>query len=84
MNMDNSKLSMEQIEIMKDFGKCIKRLRKEHHFTQEQLAVRADISNRNLSDLENGKVNCHLTTLYLLAKAFDITLSELFILLEMR
>ncbi len=38
----------------KELGKKIKKLRKEHGYTQEQLAELVDIDNKHLSKIENG------------------------------
>ena len=45
--------------------------------TQDMLAEKIEISPRNLSDIENGKVNPYYSTIYSIAKAFGITMSEL-------
>ena len=45
-----------EIDIMLD-GTKLRRLRKEHSFTQETLAEMVGITRRHLSDLERGKKN---------------------------
>ena len=66
-----------EIDVKIDFGNRIRELRIERKWTQDDLADKSNISVRNISDIENGKVDCHLTTLYLLANAFDISMAEL-------
>ncbi len=60
------------------FGNHIRHLRIVNQLTQDELAERMDVSTRNLSDLENGKINTSYATIYLLAKALNVSLSELF------
>ena len=42
------------MNIKKELGEKIKRLRKSRGLTQEQLAELVDISSRNLSNIEQG------------------------------
>ena len=42
------------MDIKKELGAKIKRLRKQNALTQEQLAEMIDISSRNLSNIEQG------------------------------
>lgn len=58
-------------------GRKICRLRMDQGMTQEILAGRADLTQANLSLIENGKSEAGLLTLHALAKALGITLEGL-------
>ena len=56
------------------FAKLLRRYRLEAELTQEELAERAGISARAVSDLERGaKLRPHRTTVELLADALNLT-----------
>lgn len=59
-------------------GMRIKFLRKERKWSQEDLALEADVNKNYISDLENGRRNPSLEILEKIAVAFNISLSELF------
>ena len=67
------------MEIKVTIGKTIKALRKEMgpEWTQDRTAQEADISTRYYQKLEYGEKLPSLTTVFKLAKAFDITPAEL-------
>ncbi|MBX5481168.1 MAG: helix-turn-helix transcriptional regulator [Myxococcaceae bacterium] len=67
-------------EIGKRLGRRIRDLRtqKPEKWTQEDLAERAQISVSFLSMIERGERMPHVETLASLARALDVTLSELF------
>lgn len=62
----------------KQLGMRIKYLRSLKHWSQEDLALEADINKNYLSDLERGQRNPTVKILEKIAKAFNISLSELF------
>lgn len=64
--------------ITKKFGKHIKRLRNEKYLTQEELANLSGLSRQYIGDVERGVRNISLINLEKIAKAFDISLSQLF------
>lgn len=66
------------VNIKKEFGEKIKRMRKKRHLTQEQLAEMIEISPRNLSGIEVGSNFVKAETLEKLLKALNITTEELF------
>jgi len=67
---------MKSIQIK--FGKRIKDLRKTHDFTQDNLAAKAKISTKYLQNLESkNPKKASIVTIESLAKAFDISISEL-------
>lgn len=63
--------------LQQNFGRAIQQLRKEQNLSQEQLALKADIDRRYMSDIENGKRNISLDILERLAAALTISVSEL-------
>jgi transcriptional regulator with XRE-family HTH domain len=58
-------------------GQRIRRLRKAHGWRQIDLAEQAGVHENYISDLETGRKEVCLRTLRDLAKAFDVTTSEL-------
>lgn len=64
-------------QFLKMFGKRIKVLRKEYGLSQSELAGRAELEKTAIQRIERG-YNSTIKTLRKLAKAFDISFSELF------
>jgi HTH-type transcriptional regulator / antitoxin HipB len=54
-------------------GELIRRLREEHHMSQEQLAERLSTTKSAISRLENHADSVRLSTLERVAKVFDRT-----------
>lgn len=48
-------------------------LRKERGWTQEELAERSGLTQQYLSDLERGKRNPTIVTIYEIAQALDVS-----------
>ncbi len=61
----------------KRFGDRLKELRDKNKLTQEKLADKIGVDRSYMGFLERGEKNPTLRMLALLAKAFDITLSDL-------
>lgn len=59
-------------------GMRIKFLRSQRKWSQEDLALEANINKNYICDLENGRRNPSLDILERLSDAFGITLEELF------
>ena len=66
------------VNIKKQLGQKIKRLRAKHGYTQEQLAEKMQISTRTLCGIENGENFVKAETLDSFCKVFNITSFELF------
>ncbi len=66
------------MNIKKEFGEKIKRMRKSRKLTQEQLAEMIDISPRNLSGIEVGANFVKAETLEKILVALNTTTEELF------
>ncbi|OIR12523.1 transcriptional repressor DicA [mine drainage metagenome] len=70
------------MEIVHAFGKVIRQLRKEAKLTQEQLGFEADLRRTFVSLLELGQQQPTLTTIFKLAKALNVSASEIVRLIE--
>lgn len=66
------------MNIKKELGEKIKRLRKKQKLTQEQLAEMIDIAPRNLSSIEVGTSFAKAETLEKILIALNTTAEELF------
>ena len=73
---------MEDDDILVQFGRRLKTLRKQRGLSQERLALEAELERSYISDIEVGRRNLALRNLHALAVALGITLSELFIGIE--
>lgn len=60
-----------------EFGQRLRDLRKAAGLTQEQLAMKAGLERAYVSSAETGRRNATLTTLYQLASALGIDVSDL-------
>ncbi len=59
-------------------GRRISNLRERRGLSQTQLADLADVGRAHLSQIENGAVAARIDTLYALAGALEMSLSEMF------
>lgn len=60
------------------FGQRLKTLRKEKEMTQEDLAFKVGVDRSYMGFIERGEKNVTLKRLVEIAKAFRVSLSELF------
>jgi transcriptional regulator with XRE-family HTH domain len=67
---------MTEARLLKLVGKRIRQLRIERGFTQEQM-TRFGIDYKYYQRIEYGEKNLSLRTLYKIARAFDMPISEL-------
>ena len=63
-------------------GRVIQRLRKNHGYSQEVLSGFAGIARTHLVMIENGTKNANVDTLWRIADALDVPLSELIRMVE--
>ena len=63
-------------------GMRIRYLRSKRKWSQEDLALEANVNRNYICDLENGRRNPSLEILERIADAFGISLSELFLGVE--
>lgn len=71
-------IKVKNIEFMKAFGKNLNKLRKKANLTQEDLANDCNISLSQIGRIERGEINTTISTLFVLAKALDLKVAELF------
>lgn len=65
------------MEIKKRVGLLIKAQRKQRGWSQEELAHRAELHRTFVSSIERGTKNATINSVHTLAKAMDLTVSEL-------
>lgn len=65
------------MDMRKLVGDNCARLRKERGWTQEELADRSGLTQQYLSDLERGKRNPTIVTIYEIAQALEVSHLEL-------
>lgn len=70
-------ISIRHEELIKAFGNHVRELRKQKGYTMQKLAEEAGIDPRQLSYIELGKVNTTISSIYTIAKALNISISEL-------
>lgn len=66
----------EKVFLMK-IGKRIKELRVAKGISQQELAAEIEYEKSNMSRLESGRVNPKIATLYKVAKALGISVSDI-------
>lgn len=65
------------MDILEKFGKRIRQLREQKKLSQEEVAFKAKLSVYYISRIERGKANPSLETLDSLARALNLSLSDL-------
>jgi transcriptional regulator with XRE-family HTH domain len=65
------------MDMRKLVGRNVRRIRAEREMTQEQFAERSGFSQQYISDLERGRRNPTIVSLYELAQALGATPVEL-------
>ena len=65
------------------FGRAIRNLRKERGFSQESLALEADINRTYMGGLERGEENVSLLTILKICAVLDVKASEILALAEL-
>ncbi len=68
---------MTDKELLKRLGLRIKQLRTEKGLSQLELGDEIEVEKSNISRMESGKFNTKILTLYKVAKALDLSVSEL-------
>ena len=66
------------MDIKKKFGKRVKALRIEKGWSQEKLALNADLDRTYIPSIEKGERNVSITVIEKIAKAFKINIKHLF------
>ncbi len=66
---------------MLDIGKKIMSIRKSKKISQQELALRSDLSQSFISHLEQDKRSPTINTLYKIASGLDVSFKEFFLYL---
>ncbi len=77
-NTTTQKSSMSENSLQIIVGKNIQKIRESKGISQQELAAKCNFEKSNMSRLEAGRVNPTLSTLEKVAKALDVSLTELF------
>ena len=64
-------------DLLIEFGKHLKQLRKNKNLTQKQFALKSGLHINYIGMIERGERNPSLKNLMIIAKTFNISLSEL-------
>lgn len=67
---------MANEDICARFGRKLRKLRKGRNWNQHYLAAHSGISREHISNLETGRKEPGLRVLEILAKSFDMSLSQ--------
>ena len=65
-------------EYLINFGKQVKKIRQQNGLSQEGLALLCGLDRSYIGGVERGERNVSLINLYKIAKALNISLSDLF------
>lgn len=76
-NLLISEVSMNYNHVYQKLGRRIEKLRREKNMTQEVLAEKSGLHRAYFWDIENGR-NISVKTSYKIARALQVSLSELF------
>ena len=70
---------MEKLEIFKQVGKTIQQIRQSKGLSQVDLVgcIEGNIDTTNISRIEQGRTNPTLLTLYRIAQALEVPLTDL-------
>ena len=71
------KLEAENIIILKSLGYHLKKVRQDKNLRQKTVAKRCDMDSGSYSNIENGKRNITILTLYKISKVLEVPVSEL-------
>jgi transcriptional regulator with XRE-family HTH domain len=67
-----------QQSIQKDLGARIRELRTKKQWSQEEFADICDIHRSHMGEIERGETNVTLSTLLVVTRKLEITISSLF------
>ena len=70
-----TKVSQQVFKLMKN---NIQQLRKLMNLSQEELAIKTDVSRQTINSIETGKFDPSLPLVFKLLKTLDVSLEELF------
>lgn len=72
----------DKLHIRKTFGNAVRMQRRRLGFSQEELAERANLHRTYITEVENGLRNISLDNISKLARALEVSVSELFAMAE--
>jgi transcriptional regulator with XRE-family HTH domain len=64
-------------KFLNEFGKNVRKIRKCQKLTQVELALRINRDDKKISRIERGLYDIKLTSLLIIAKALQVSVSEL-------
>ena len=64
-------------KFIRDIGKRIRERREEKGWSQEQLAIEADVDNSHLGKLERGEGNPTIKLVFRIAQALEVDFQDL-------
>ena len=70
------------VDMQKEFGIALKKLREETGLSQEKFALSIGMDRTYYASVEAGKRNISLQNICKIAKGFDISVSALFVMVE--
>ena len=65
-------------QFLVEFGKNVKKIRKEKKLSQLDLAMRINGDDKKISKIERGVYNFKIASLLIIAQALDVEVKELF------
>ena len=71
-------INVRDKELIQKFGNNLRRLREQKNLSQEELCYLANLSKNQIGNIERGEVNATISTVFALAKALHLDISELF------
>jgi transcriptional regulator with XRE-family HTH domain len=66
------------MDIKKAYGEKVRSIRKSQNVSQEKLAELAELDRTYISDIENGKRNVSIETVFKIAKALNTPMVSFF------
>ena len=63
---------------LKAFALQLKKIRREHNITQEQLAFESGIALSQIARIETAQINPTISTIFAIARAVNVPVSTLF------
>lgn len=68
---------LEKLDLATKIGENIKTIRKKKGLNQSQLAKACGMDRQHMEKIENAKVSANVYTLYIVAEALNVKISEL-------
>jgi transcriptional regulator with XRE-family HTH domain len=77
-NAENKKKLIFDLVGLMLLAQRLKKLRSEKNITQEELAYRSELTLSQIARIETVKINPTVSTMFRIARALDVSISELF------